>query len=85
MEYIISFKSTNIAIKAEQCLLSQGINVRVMPLPSQIRAGCGISLRVAASEIDTAVKMLYENNIDEIGLFTREQECGKYIYCEVKI
>jgi len=83
MEYIISFENTSYAIKAEHHLLEQGLDIRVMPLPPQIRAGCGITLRVTADEIHKALKVLTENHIDGIELFSRIQENGKYTYKEI--
>ena len=84
MEYIITFKNTNFAIKAEQCLLEKKLQISVMPLPSQIRAGCGICLRVNQDEIKLALKALLDKQIDEIELFTMVTENGRFIYNELK-
>ncbi|MCL2227394.1 MAG: DUF3343 domain-containing protein [Oscillospiraceae bacterium] len=83
MEYIITFKNTNLAIKAEQCLLEQKLQVGVLPLPSQISAGCGICVRIAQDEIKSALAPLSDKNIDEIGLYFRVSENGRYSYSEV--
>lgn len=83
MEYILTFKNTNSAIKSEQFLLAEKLHVTVMPLPSQIRAGCGISLRLTAEEIGTAVRVLSEKGIEETGLYSRKEVDGKYIYGEM--
>ena len=83
MEYIITFKNTNFAIKAEQCLLEQKLRASVLPLPSQISAGCGICLRTNQDEIKPALKVLADKNIDEIGLFMREMINGQFSYTEV--
>ena len=80
MEYIITFNNTNNAIKAEQCLLSQYMQVRVMPLPSQISAGCGICLRVKVDDVIQALRILKDNNINEIGIYTRMPENNGFIY-----
>lgn len=82
MEYILTFENTNFAIKAEQSLLAEKLQVGVMPLPSQIRAGCGICLRIKEDEIKAALSIL--KNINEIGLFSRIKENGKIFYEEVK-
>lgn len=47
MFYIITFPNTHMAILAEKSLLQGGFSVGVMPVPSSIKAGCGIALRVA--------------------------------------
>jgi len=84
MEYIITFKNTNFAIKAEQCLLTQGFSVGVLPLPSQISAGCGICIRMSKDEIKPALKLLADKGISETGLFSRTAENGRHEYSEVK-
>ena len=82
MEYVISFKTTSVAIKAEQCLLEQNLNVRVMPLPPQIRAGCGISLRIMGDELTSARRVLEDNNVCDVQIHSRQRENGKYVYLE---
>ena len=84
MEYIITFKNTNNAIKAEQGLLKKELKVGVLPLPSQISAGCGISLRISPDEIKPALVALADMNIVEIGLFLRKNENGQLVYTEIK-
>ena len=83
MEYIITFNNTNSAIKSEQLLLAEGLHVGVMPLPSQIRAGCGICLRLTPEEIGVALRILDKNNIGDTGLFSRTALDNSYIYSEV--
>lgn len=46
MDVIFSFKTTHDAILGERILLEGGGDVRVMPLPGGIAAGCGICLRI---------------------------------------
>jgi len=84
MEYIIAFKNTNFAIKAERCLLAQKLLVTVMPLPSQIRAGCGICLRIPPKEIKFARDALFDEGINEIEMYARAAKDNKFIYTEVK-
>jgi len=83
MEYIITFKNTHFAIKAEYCLLEQRVQASVLPLPSQISAGCGICLRVGHDDIRLALKTLAEMNINEIGLFSRTPENSRFSYTEI--
>jgi len=82
MEYILTFNNTNHAIKAEQCLLRHGLRVGVLPLPAQISAGCGISLRVCPDDIETALGALERNAVPEAVVFSRELKKGSYIYEE---
>jgi selenide,water dikinase len=84
IEYIITFGSTNYAIKSEQILLDKGLHVGVLPLPAQISAGCGISLRVAPDEARAALMALAEGGVWEYGLHGRTGEGGRYSYSEIK-
>ncbi|MDR3601642.1 MAG: DUF3343 domain-containing protein [Desulfosporosinus sp.] len=61
MAYILTFANTHAAIFAEKALLQAGYSVGVMPLPSGIKAGCGIALRVADHLASSA--LLLEKNI----------------------
>ena len=83
MDYILTFKNTNVAIKSEQYLLAEKLHVTVMPLPPQIRAGCGISLRLTREWIEAAVRILTEKKFDGIDLYTRTGTERHYIYSEV--
>jgi hypothetical protein len=83
MEYLITFKNTNFAIKAEQALLAQSLPVGVMPLPPQISAGCGICLRLKENDIRQALQVLAAANIDEIGLFSRVSLNGLFVYTPI--
>ena len=71
MEYVLTFKNTNFAIKSEQYLLMKNLHVSVIPLPSDISAGCGICLRLSDDEIETAVSILRENGI-EFNLYRKQ-------------
>ncbi|WP_425803892.1 DUF3343 domain-containing protein [Desulfitobacterium sp. Sab5] len=59
--YILTFPSTHMAIYAEKALLQAGFSVGVMPLPSSIKAGCGIALRV--DDYIVSRELLTKNNI----------------------
>ncbi|MBP3201222.1 MAG: DUF3343 domain-containing protein [Lachnospiraceae bacterium] len=51
MSYILNCENSNIAIEILNELRDQGINARVVPTPSSIINGCGLSL-VIKSEAD---------------------------------
>lgn len=48
--YIITFNSTHLAIATEQRLLSAGLAVRIIPVPTQVTADCGLALRFSVSD-----------------------------------
>lgn len=80
MEYVITFESTNDAIKAERLLLDGGLHVGVMPLPGQIKACCGIALRLGGEELPDALKILAGGAAACSGVYERRKSGGKYIY-----
>ncbi|SHH60082.1 Protein of unknown function [Sporobacter termitidis DSM 10068] len=79
-EYIITFDNTSSAIKAEQYLLAARLRVGVMPLPSQVRAGCGICLRLPEEQIGAALEVLCGNSIADNGVYVRTAAGNTYVY-----
>jgi hypothetical protein len=57
-EVIFCFESAAQAIMAEQALLEGAFDVRIMPVPSQIRAGCGFCLRFLPEDFGRAAAFL---------------------------
>jgi hypothetical protein len=84
MEYIVTFPNTNSAIKSEQLLIARSLHVSVMPLPGQIRAGCGICLRLRPDETGRALELLAESGIGETGVYMRTEQDGAYTYSQAK-
>lgn len=80
MEYILTFSSTNHSIAAEQTILDAKINVKVMPLPPQIKAGCGLCLRMAGANLPASLDLLKEKHINASGIFLRKLQNGKSTY-----
>ncbi|AGA70698.1 Protein of unknown function (DUF3343) [Desulfitobacterium dichloroeliminans LMG P-21439] len=83
MEYVITFKSTNLAIQSERHLLGEKLHVKVMPLPSQIRAGCGIALRIPSEELGAALQILSDKRVEEFDLYSRAEKDRGYVYSEI--
>ena len=81
MSYILTFANTHAAIFAEKALLQAGYSVGVMPLPSGIKAGCGIALRVADHIASNA--LLKENNIVVSAVFQATANIEGTLYSEV--
>lgn len=47
--YVIAFESTHAAMAANKALAAAGCAFAMIPTPREISAGCGMSLRFAAS------------------------------------
>ena len=81
MSYILTFANTHAAIFAEKALLQAGYPVGVMPLPSGIKAGCGIALRVADYIASSA--LLKANNIVVSAVYQASANLHGTVYSEV--
>ena len=58
-------------------MLEAGIHVLVMPVPSAIRAGCGLCLRLPPSETGEAEKSLQKSGIIPQCIYTRIENDGQ--------
>jgi len=70
---IISFGSTHMAIKSEKLLLEKNIDIKIIPVPREITASCGLSLRINLDIYEMAKKILEENNIEFSGCYKVKQ------------
>lgn len=62
MNIVFTFGSTHKVIVGERALLDNRIQVETIPLPSGIGAGCGLCLRVARADLETAQALLAQAN-----------------------
>ena len=83
MEILLTFDSTHAAIESERILLQADLAVKVMNLPSSIRAGCGISLRIAPDDFLRATQLL--DNVGPFGVYRRCVSRGASTYSPYSI
>lgn len=57
---IITFESTQHAIKAESDLMNREIKTKTIPTPRDITLSCGLAIRIDLNDIDK-IKDLYKN------------------------
>lgn len=79
-ELVLTFDTTQHAIAAEAALLAGGLAVHVMPLPSDIRAGCGLCLGIPPETYAQATALLARAGIPTGGAYTRAVQGGKSHY-----
>ena len=79
-EVIFTFENTHSAMAAERQLIGADLQVRVMPLPANIGAGCGICLRVWPGEQAVAAAGLQAAGIQTQGVWRRISEAGNTRY-----
>lgn len=80
MELILTFLSPGSAIAAAQTLLARKLTAKVMPLPSTIKAGCGLCLRVSPEDEQPICRLLKKQNllIEQMYLRTVKNGISKY-------
>lgn len=66
---LLAFNSTHSAIRAEKELIASGISVRIIPVPREITANCGISIKVNLGDLKIAREILANNNIEVSGYY----------------
>lgn len=66
---LVAFNSTHSAIRAEKELIASGISVRIIPVPREITANCGISIKVNLGDLKAVREILDNNNIDVSGYY----------------
>ncbi|RUA09520.1 MAG: DUF3343 domain-containing protein [Fusobacteria bacterium] len=66
---VISFESTHMAIKSEKLLLDIGLNIRIIPVPREITASCGLALKINTDDFIEVKKLLEKNKIDFLGVY----------------
>ncbi|MDR0540155.1 MAG: DUF3343 domain-containing protein [Spirochaetaceae bacterium] len=77
-EIIVCFENVAQAIMAEQALVEKKVDVRVMPTPSSIRAGCGFCLRFLPEFFKNVIRFLAEQNFFVSEAYCREKAAGSY-------
>lgn len=66
---LITFDSTHSAIRAEKELLSMDIKVKVIPVPTEITASCGLSIKINLDDLCKARKILLKEKIQVSGYY----------------
>lgn len=77
---MLAFPNTYNAIMGETALLEAGVDVRVVPVPSSVSAGCGICLQVGAADLGRCRALLTESRVELESCFSIVQEQGKREY-----
>ena len=79
-EVVLSFEGTHLAMAADKALQAAGVPFTMIPTPTAISAGCGISLRMDAALLGEAREVLCRqtppigadvHGLDEAGAYTQ--------------
>lgn len=61
---IITIDSTHLVMKVEKILIDNDIDVRIIPLPGELKASCGLSLKAKIEDAHKILELLIKNNIE---------------------
>lgn len=62
--FLLAADSTHLIIKSEKILKENGIECRIIPLPSEVKATCGLSIRADIENKDIVDEILKSNGIE---------------------
>lgn len=66
---LITFKSTSFALQTEEIFKDNEFIFKTIPTPRDVSTSCGLSLLFIADDIDKAINLIKENNINIDGLY----------------
>jgi len=66
---LFTFNSTHQAMLMEKTLKEQGYTVRLIPIPRNLSASCGLAARIYESDIDAVNKIVEAGGIVIAGIY----------------
>lgn len=60
---LLAAESTHLVMKIEKILLDNNLVVRVIPLPTELKATCGLSVKCNMEDLEIIKKLLKENEV----------------------
>ena len=70
---VITFETTTAAIMAENCFKSLNLSGRIIPLPSEISAGCGLAWQASSLERMPLITALKERKLTFEGVYVLDR------------
>lgn len=61
---LIAIDSTHLVMQVEKILLQNNYDIRIIPLPSEIKSSCGLSIKGNIDDASSIFKCLESNNLD---------------------
>lgn len=77
--YLITFKNTHGAISGEKVLKNEGLEVVVMPTPTNITKSCGISIRIKPEDFSQVLNIVTKGTIEPEKIYYKDQSGYKLI------
>ncbi|EHM10240.1 Protein of unknown function (DUF3343) [Thermanaerovibrio velox DSM 12556] len=67
MECIATFDTTHMALLFEKTMRSQGLMVKIVPVPRSLSSSCGLACRYPCEEHEKVVRTAEEHRIEVSG------------------
>ncbi len=71
---VLTFKSTNYTIQAEEVFKEEGLSYKIIPTPREITLSCGLAIVFSLDDKDKAIEMSKNGtiNISNIYKYTKD-------------
>lgn len=66
---VITFKSTQYAIKADSVFSKETVNYRTIPTPREITRSCGLAIKFNLEELEIVKALIERNNLEINGIY----------------
>lgn len=66
---VITFKSTQYAIKADSVFSKETVNYRTIPTPREITRSCGLAIKFNLEELKIVKALIERNNLEINGIY----------------
>lgn len=61
---VVSAESTHLVIKVEKILQDNGIECRIIPLPTEISANCGLAVKLEEKYLEKVKEIVNRENLE---------------------
>lgn len=75
--YVVTFESTNHAVKGERLLKEKGLDFKTIPTPREITSSCGLSIKFDLSLLDTVKSIMEDSKLSIKGIYKVYKEGNK--------
>lgn len=79
---MVSFDSTQQALRAELLLEYAGMDIDIQPTPKEITAGCAMSIAFPAADLEKAIHVFDTERVEIEGIYCLRE--GSYVRIEYR-
>lgn len=82
--FVVTFYSTNHALKCENLLKKENHKIKLIPVPRKISSNCGLAARIPPESLKPFLKLCLEKIIEMEQLFRVKEEGNMVEYVVLK-